>query len=139
MSSVKQESSATIKGVNRLFLQRNILIKVHSTKKKKKCMSNFTHHNYATYNNKKAIINANNPVASAKANPNIAYEKGCPLNEGFLATPKIRAPNITPIPSPAPIKPVVASPVPIIFVACMIYRWIFIIKKMIFYPKWNHV
>jgi len=72
MSSVKQESSATIKGVNRLFLQRNILIKVHSTEKKKKCMSNFSHHNYATYNSKKAIINANNPVASAKANPNIA-------------------------------------------------------------------
>jgi len=30
---------------------------------------------YATYNNKKAIIKANNPVASAKANPNIAYVK----------------------------------------------------------------
>jgi hypothetical protein len=27
---------------------------------------------YATYNNKKAIIKANKPVASANANPNIA-------------------------------------------------------------------
>ena len=27
---------------------------------------------YATYNNRKAIIKANNPVASEKANPNIA-------------------------------------------------------------------
>lgn len=27
---------------------------------------------YATYNNKKAIISANNPVASEKANPKIA-------------------------------------------------------------------
>jgi hypothetical protein len=29
---------------------------------------------YDTYNNKKAIIKANNPVASEKANPKIAYE-----------------------------------------------------------------
>jgi hypothetical protein len=28
--------------------------------------------NYATYNNKKAIINANNPVASEKAKPRMA-------------------------------------------------------------------
>ena len=75
---------------------------------------------YATYNNKNAIIRANNPVASANANPKIAYENSCPLNEGFLATPSIRAPNTTPIPTPAPIKPVVAKPVPIILAACII-------------------
>src|SRR6185437_14060587 len=77
---------------------------------------------YATYNNKKAIINANNPVASAKAKPKIAYENNCPLNEGFLDTPIIKAPNTTPIPTPAPIKPVVAKPVPIILAACIIKK-----------------
>lgn len=80
--------------------------------------------NYATYNNRKAIIKANNPVASAKANPNIAYENNCPLNEGFLDTPNINAPKTTPIPTPAPIKPVVAKPVPIIFAACIIKVYI---------------
>lgn len=75
---------------------------------------------YATYNNKKATIKANKPVASAKANPNIAYENNCALNAGFLATPKINAPKTTPIPTPAPAKPIVAKPVPIIFAACII-------------------
>lgn len=73
---------------------------------------------YATYNRRNAIIKANNPVASANANPSIAYENNCPLNEGFLATPKIKAPNTTPIPTPAPIRPVVAIPVPIILATC---------------------
>jgi hypothetical protein len=73
--------------------------------------------NYTTYNNKNAIINANNPVASEKANPKIAYANNCPLNEGFLDTPIIRAPKTVPIPIPAPIKPVVAKPVPIILAA----------------------
>jgi hypothetical protein len=74
--------------------------------------------NYATYNSKNAIIKANKPVASEKANPNIAYENNCPLKDGFLETPSINAPNTTPIPTPAPINPVVASPVPIIFADC---------------------
>lgn len=60
------------------------------------------------------------PVASANANPRIAYENNCPRREGFLATPKINAPKTTPIPTPAPISPVVASPVPMIFEACII-------------------
>lgn len=68
---------------------------------------------YATYNIKNDIIKANRPVASEKAKPNIAYENNCPLKDGFLATPKIRAPKTVPIPIPAPIKPVVARPVPI--------------------------
>ena len=50
----------------------------------------------------------------------MAYENNCPLNEGFLATPNIKAPNTTPIPIPAPIKPVVAIPVPIILADCNI-------------------
>src|SRR5690606_35590284 len=73
------------------------------------------------YNNKNAIINANKPVASAKANPNIAYENNCPRKEGFLDTPIIKAPKTTPIPTPAPINPVVAKPVPIILDACNIF------------------
>ncbi len=77
---------------------------------------------YATYNNKKAIINAKRPVASANAKPKIAYENNCPLKAGFLATPKIKAPNTIPIPIPAPIKPVVAIPVPMIFAVCIICK-----------------
>jgi len=76
-------------------------------------------YDYATYKSKKAIIKANNPVASEKAKPKIAYAKSWPLKEGFLATPKINAPNTTPIPTPAPINPVVANPVPIIFATCI--------------------
>ena len=83
---------------------------------------------YATYNNRNAIIKANNPVASANANPKIAYENSCPLNDGFLDTPIIRAPNTTPIPIPipAPIKPVVAKPVPIIFADCIKLKYYYV-------------
>lgn len=77
----------------------------------------FRRYGYATYKRRKAIIRANNPVASEKANPKIAYEKSCPFNIGFLDTPNIKQPNTTPIPIPAPIKPVVANPVPIILAA----------------------
>ena len=51
----------------------------------------------------------------------MAYENNCPLKEGFLATPNINAPKTTPIPIPAPIKPVVASPVPMILAACITF------------------
>ena len=83
----------------------------------------FLFFNYVMNNNKKAIIRANNPVASAKAKPNIAYENSWPLNEGFLATPNINAPNTIPIPTPAPAKPIVANPDPIIFAACIILKF----------------
>lgn len=46
----------------------------------------------------------------------MAQENNCPLKDGFLATPNIKAPNTTPIPTPAPIRPVVANPVPMISV-----------------------
>ena len=36
------------------------------------------YYNYE-YNSKKAIIKANNPVASERANPKIAYENNCQL------------------------------------------------------------
>ena len=34
------------------------------------------------------------------------------VKDGFLATPNMRAPKTTPVPTPAPISPVVANPVP---------------------------
>jgi hypothetical protein len=83
-------------------------------------LSSFSLYIYATYNNRKAIIKAKRPVASANANPNIAYANNWPLKAGFLDTPIIKAPNTTPIPTPAPINPVVANPVPIILAACII-------------------
>ena len=64
-------------------------------------------------------------MASENAKPNIAYENNWPLKDGFLATPNIKAPNTTPIPTPAPINPVVAKPVPIILAACIIFYIIF--------------
>ena len=62
---------------------------------------------------KNETINANNPVASANANPKIAYANSCPLRAGFLATPVIRDPKTVPIPVPAPISPAAAAPAPI--------------------------
>jgi len=70
------------------------------------------------YNNKKAIIKQNNPVASANANPRIAYWNNCGRKEGFLAVASIKLPKTKPIPAPAPDKPIVAKPEPIIFAAC---------------------
>ncbi len=61
--------------------------------------------NYATYKRRNAIIKANNPVASEEANSRIAKANNCPLRDGFLATPSIKAPKTTPIPTPAPINP----------------------------------
>lgn len=58
-------------------------------------------------------------MASENANPKIAYENNWPLIDGFLATPKIKAPKTTPIPTPAPIRPVVAKPVPMILATCI--------------------
>lgn len=69
------------------------------------------------YNNKNAIINENNPVASAKANPRIAKLNNWPLIWGFLAVEEIKEEKIKPIPIPAPIKPEQAKPAPIYFAA----------------------
>ena len=62
---------------------------------------------------KKETINANNPVASAKAKPKIAYENNWPLSAGFRATPVIREPKTVPMPVPAPMSPAAAAPAPI--------------------------
>ena len=47
-----------------------------------------------------AIPRQNRPMASAKANPKIAYVKSCCLMDGFLANPTHRPPNTLPIPAP---------------------------------------
>ena len=78
---------------------------------------------YYEYNNKNAIINENNPVASAKANPKIAYPNNCPLIWGFLAVDAINAEKINPIPAPAPINPEQAKPAPMYFAAANICKF----------------
>lgn len=75
---------------------------------------------YYEYNNKNAIINENNPVASAKANPKIAKLNNCPLIWGFLAVEAIKEEKIKPIPAPAPINPEHAKPAPMYFAAANI-------------------
>jgi len=57
---------------------------------------------YAAYNKRKDIIKQNKPVASAKANPNIANLKNTSCKDGFLAVASIKLPNTKPIPTPAP-------------------------------------
>ena len=59
------------------------------------------------------IIKQNNPVASTKPNPNIAYVNNEDLKLGFLAVPFINAANTIAIPIPAPNNPIVAIPAPI--------------------------
>ena len=87
---------------------------------KKKCSIYFIFFQYYEYNNKNAIIKENNPVASAKAKPNIAYENNCDLICGFLAVEAIKEEKIKPIPAPAPIKPEQANPAPIYLAAAII-------------------
>lgn len=69
-------------------------------------------------NIKKAIINANNAIASVNANPNIAILNNSSFKEGLRDVPKTKAPKTVPIPIPAPAKPIVANPAPIHFAAC---------------------
>ena len=62
---------------------------------------------------KNDTIKANSPVASANANPKIAYPNNCPVSDGFRATPLIKAPKTVPMPVPAPMSPAAAAPAPI--------------------------
>jgi hypothetical protein len=70
---------------------------------------------------RKEIIRANRPVASARANPRIAYENSCPRRAGFRAVELIRDEKIEPIPIPAPVRPIAANPAPIAFAAVIIF------------------
>ena len=44
------------------------------------------------------------PIASARANPKIAYEKSCCFNDGLRAQANIKQPKTTPIPVPVRMK-----------------------------------
>ena len=61
---------------------------------------------------KKAIIKANNAIASVNANPKIAYLNKSSLIEGFLAKDNNKAAKMNPIPIPAPANPEVDKPAP---------------------------
>lgn len=60
--------------------------------------------------NKKAIIKANKPIASTKANPKIEYENNCPFKEGFLLNALINELKTLPIPNEVPPKANTANP-----------------------------
>ena len=76
-------------------------------------------HNYE-YSTRNETIRANSPVASARANPRIAYVNSCPRRAGFRAVEEIRDEKIEPIPIPAPVSPIAASPAPMYFAAAII-------------------
>jgi len=76
---------------------------------------------YAAYSSRNAIIKANSPIASVRANPKIVYWNNCGLNEGFLEVELIKAANTSPIPTPAPASPIVANPDPMILAAANIF------------------
>ena len=59
----------------------------------------------------------------------MTYANNCPGREGFLDTPIIKAANITPIPRAAPIRPIVAKPLSIIFAGCIIFYVTWFAKK----------
>ena len=61
---------------------------------------------------KNAIISANRPIASDRANPSIVYVNNCCLSIGLRAKPWIRLPNTVPMPAPLPATPIVAQPAP---------------------------
>lgn len=65
-------------------------------------------------------MRAKSPVASLRAKPRIAYENSCERIAGFLLVAVISPANTVPIPTPAPISPIVARPEPIIFALCSI-------------------
>ena len=76
---------------------------------------------YYEYRIKKAIIKANSPVASDKANPRIAYWNNWGRMLGFRLVADISDENTSPIPTPAPASPIVANPAPMYFAACNIF------------------
>ncbi|KAJ3219325.1 hypothetical protein HK099_004737, partial [Clydaea vesicula] len=73
------------------------------------------------YRIRKAIIRANSPSASVKANPSIAEENSSCFYEGFLEVPVTRAAKIKPTPTAAPPNAIVAKPAPINLAAIYIF------------------
>ena len=73
------------------------------------------------YRTRNETIRANSPVASARANPRIAYVNSCPRSAGFRAVDEIRDEKIDPIPIPAPVSPIAARPAPTYFAAAIIF------------------
>ena len=53
-------------------------------------------------------------MASVKANPRIAVLNKSSFRRGFLEIPAINEANIRPMPTPAPARPKVDSPAPIL-------------------------
>ncbi|KAJ3392371.1 hypothetical protein HDU92_008502 [Lobulomyces angularis] len=76
---------------------------------------------YKAYRIRKAIIRANSPSASVKANPSIAEENSSCFYEGFLEVPVTRAAKIKPTPTAAPPNAIVAKPAPINLAAIYIF------------------
>jgi hypothetical protein len=69
---------------------------------------------YNANNIKKDIINAKSAVASVNAKPNKQYLNNSSAKSGFLETAIKKEPKTIPIPAPAPARPVVHKPAPII-------------------------
>lgn len=78
-----------------------------------------------------ALLYFNSPVASARANPRIAYVNSCPRIAGFRAVEAINDENTDPIPIPAPVRPIAANPAPMYFAACNIIKCLFLSLKLI--------
>lgn len=72
------------------------------------------------YSTRNETISANSPVLSARANPRIAYVNSCPRSAGLRAVDEISDEKIDPIPIPAPVNPIAASPAPMYFAAAII-------------------
>jgi len=75
---------------------------------------------YKPNNSKKLIIKPNSAIASTSANPRIAYVNNVFKRSGFLERATKKDPKTFPIPTPAPIKDIVAKPAAIIFAALII-------------------
>ena len=72
---------------------------------------------YKPNKSKKLIIKPNKAIASNKANPSIAYVNSVLRSSGFLDKAIKKEPNTLPIPTPAPIRDIVANPAAIILAA----------------------
>jgi hypothetical protein len=70
----------------------------------------------------KAFLAFNSVLIGQAFYPRIAYVKSCPRSAGFRAVEEIRDEKIDPIPIPAPVSPIAASPAPMYFAAADMIR-----------------